>query len=173
MLWCICARVYLLIDHLIDSPIIFRSAGFTSVSSALFLTGVFGVVKLVSALAFMFYCINKKGNRFWLTWGSSVCGVSMLVLGKFIFANVEKIRLLTHLSSIFRTQLPTHRSDSKRSQTHRRRRNLGSHGLHIHLRVRGQPGTYLVERCQRGEHPQKVRFDSRMLTTQPDLSLAH
>jgi hypothetical protein len=34
------------------------SAGFTSVSSSLFLTGVFGVVKLLSAIAFMFvFCM--------------------------------------------------------------------------------------------------------------------
>ncbi|GAB7355669.1 hypothetical protein MBLNU459_g6376t3 [Dothideomycetes sp. NU459] len=62
------------------SPIIFRSAGFTSVSSSLFLTGIFGLVKLASALAFMFGCINIKGNRFWLKWGSGTCAVSMLVL---------------------------------------------------------------------------------------------
>lgn len=67
-----------------DSPIIFRSAGFTSVSSALFLTGMFGVVKLISALAFMFYCVRCKGNLFWLKWGSAVCAVSMLVLAYFV-----------------------------------------------------------------------------------------
>ncbi len=58
------------------------SAGFTSVSSSLFLTGIFGVVKLVSATAFMFCFVNIKGNRFWLQLGSSVCGISMLILGE-------------------------------------------------------------------------------------------
>jgi hypothetical protein len=57
------------------------SAGFTSVSSSLFLTGVFGVVKVVSATAFMFFFVKIKGNRFWLKLGSLVCGISMLVLG--------------------------------------------------------------------------------------------
>ena len=66
----------------IDAPVIFMSAGFTSVSSSLFLTGIFGVVKVVSATAFMFYFVKIKGNRFWLKLGSLVCGISMLVLGR-------------------------------------------------------------------------------------------
>lgn len=64
------------------APMIFISAGFTSVSSSLFLTGVFGVVKLISSIAFMFVFVKIKGNRFWLKLGSTVCGISMLVLGK-------------------------------------------------------------------------------------------
>jgi MFS family permease len=64
------------------APMIFISAGFTSVSSSLFLTGVFGVVKLVSAIAFMFVFVKMKGNRFWLKLGTTVCGISMLVLGE-------------------------------------------------------------------------------------------
>jgi len=61
-------------------PVIFMSAGFTSVSASLFLTGIFGVVKVVASLAFMFKCVHVKGNRFWLMLGSTVCGVSMFVL---------------------------------------------------------------------------------------------
>lgn len=57
------------------------SAGFTSVSSSLFLTGVFGVVKLISAISFMFLFVKIKGNRFWLKFGSLVCGASMVILG--------------------------------------------------------------------------------------------
>ncbi len=56
------------------------SAGFTSVSSSLFLTGLFGVVKLLSAIAFMFVFVKIRGNRFWLLLGSSLCGVCMLIL---------------------------------------------------------------------------------------------
>ncbi|KAK4548936.1 hypothetical protein LTR36_008709 [Oleoguttula mirabilis] len=62
------------------APVIFMSAGFTSVSSSLFLTGIFGVVKLVSSLAFMFKFVYIKGNRFWLMLGSGVCAASMLLL---------------------------------------------------------------------------------------------
>jgi hypothetical protein len=61
--------------------VIFISAGFTTLSSSLFLTGVFGIVKLVSAIMFMFVFVRIKGNRFWLKIGSTICGVSMLVLG--------------------------------------------------------------------------------------------
>lgn len=66
------------------APVIFMSAGFTSVSSSLFLTGVFGVVKLVSAIAFMFVFVKTKTNRFWLKLGSLICGISMLVLAYFV-----------------------------------------------------------------------------------------
>jgi Sugar (and other) transporter len=56
------------------------SSGFTSVSSSLFLTGIFGIVKLLSALFFMFVFVHLRGNRFWLKLGSTLCGVSMLIL---------------------------------------------------------------------------------------------
>ena len=66
------------------APIIFVSAGFTSVSSSLFLTGIFGVVKLVSSLAFMFRFVHVKGNRFWLKLGSGICGIAMLILAYYV-----------------------------------------------------------------------------------------
>ncbi|KAK3080355.1 hypothetical protein LTS18_002179, partial [Coniosporium uncinatum] len=34
------------------APVVFMSAGFTSVSSSLLLTGIFGLVKLISAISF-------------------------------------------------------------------------------------------------------------------------
>ncbi|CZR54855.1 related to monosaccharide transporter [Phialocephala subalpina] len=68
------------------APVIFMSAGFTTVSSSLFLTGVFGVVKLLSAIAFMFGFVRIKGNRFWLLLGSALCGVSMFILAYFVHA---------------------------------------------------------------------------------------
>jgi hypothetical protein len=65
------------------APMIFISAGFTSVSSSLFLTGIFGVIKVASSVSFMFLFVRIKGNRFWLKLGSTACGMSMLILGKF------------------------------------------------------------------------------------------
>jgi len=62
------------------APTIFMSSGFTSVSSSLFLTGIFGIVKLLSALSFMFFFVHLRGNRFWLKFGSTLCGASMLIL---------------------------------------------------------------------------------------------
>lgn len=62
------------------SPIIFMSAGFTSVSASLFLTGLFGLVKLITALLFMFVFVRVRGNRFWLQLGSLVMGVAMFIL---------------------------------------------------------------------------------------------
>ncbi|EXJ72324.1 uncharacterized protein A1O5_04828 [Cladophialophora psammophila CBS 110553] len=61
--------------------IIFLTAGFKSVSARPFLTGTFGFAKLVAALLFMFVCVRIYGNRFWLLWGTSICAISMFVLG--------------------------------------------------------------------------------------------
>jgi hypothetical protein len=60
------------------------SAGFTSVSSSLFLTGIFGLVKLASAVSFMFLFVRLRGNRFWLKLGSLVCGIAMLILAYYV-----------------------------------------------------------------------------------------
>lgn len=61
-------------------PVVFLSiAG--SVSGALFLTGIFGAVKLLSAFAYMFYCVRVRGNRFWLLGGTAICAMCMFVLG--------------------------------------------------------------------------------------------
>lgn len=62
------------------SPIIFMSAGFTSVSTSLFLTGLFGLVKLITALLFMFIFVRVHGNRFWLQLGTAVMAVCMFTL---------------------------------------------------------------------------------------------
>ena len=61
--------------------IIFLTAGFKGVSASLLLTGIFGVVKLVGALLFMFVCVRIRGNRFWLLWGTGVCAICMFILG--------------------------------------------------------------------------------------------
>ena len=68
------------------APSIFRSAGFTSVQSMLFLTGLFGLIKVIAALAFMMCFVRVKGNRFWLHLGSGACAVSMFVLAGCIYA---------------------------------------------------------------------------------------
>lgn len=62
------------------SPIIFQSAGFTSVRSSLFLAGTFGIVKVIASLAFTFKCVRYRGNRFWLILASSICGLTLLIL---------------------------------------------------------------------------------------------
>jgi hypothetical protein len=67
------------------------SSGFTSVSSSLFLTGIFGVIKLLSALSFMFIFVHLRGNRFWLKLGSVTCGVSMFILALTIRQMPKKV----------------------------------------------------------------------------------
>lgn len=62
------------------APVIFASAGFTSISASLFLTGIFGLVKVITSILFMFVFVRMRGNRFWLHFGSIVMAVSMFVL---------------------------------------------------------------------------------------------
>ena len=56
------------------------TAGFKSISSSLFLTGIFGLVKVIASASFMFLFVRVKGNRFWLLLGSTVCGLCMFIL---------------------------------------------------------------------------------------------
>lgn len=62
------------------APVVFMSAGFTSTSASLFLTGLFGLAKLAAALSFMFYVVRIGGNRLWLIVATSICSVSLLIL---------------------------------------------------------------------------------------------
>ncbi|KAK4993372.1 hypothetical protein LTR66_006029 [Elasticomyces elasticus] len=62
------------------APVIFMSAGFTSVSTSLLLTGLFGLVKVLTAISFMFVFVKMRSNRFWLKFGSAVCGISIVIL---------------------------------------------------------------------------------------------
>jgi len=62
------------------APVVFLSIA-KSVSGALFLTGIFGAVKLVSAFSYMFYCVRVSTNRFWLLSGTAICAICMFVLG--------------------------------------------------------------------------------------------
>ena len=61
------------------APVVFLSIA-KSVSGALFLTGVFGAVKLLSAGTYMFYAVRVRGNRFWLLGGTAICAACMFVL---------------------------------------------------------------------------------------------
>ncbi|KAL2825104.1 general substrate transporter [Aspergillus pseudoustus] len=62
------------------APTIFASAGFTSTSASLLLTGTFGLVKLGASLGFMFCFVRIKGHRFWLLLCTAICAVSFAVL---------------------------------------------------------------------------------------------
>jgi hypothetical protein len=125
------------------------SAGFTSVSSSLFLTGVFGVVKLLSAIAFMFVFVKIRGNRFWLLLGSSLCGICMLVLG----IHNSSIPPTTQNSadepqSLLRPQNPTSKQP-RRSKAHPRRCGLSPHRLHLRLLILRLAWPNIMECLQR------------------------
>lgn len=80
------------------APTIFMSAGFTSTSASLFLTGIFGLTKLAASLGFMFYFVRVKGHRFWIIVATAVCSFALLVLAfcvrAFEFGKVQHPRLL-------------------------------------------------------------------------------
>jgi len=104
------------------------SAGFTSVSSSLFLTGLFGIVKVLSTTSFMFVFVRLRGNRFWLQFGSAVCGVSMLVLA--------------YCASTWKTQTQSRPAYGGCN-------NTCSYGLHICFCFWCLPWTALLEYLQR------------------------
>ncbi|CAK7223848.1 hypothetical protein SEUCBS140593_005370 [Sporothrix eucalyptigena] len=62
------------------APVIFMSAGFTATAASLLLTGLFGLVKLVASLSFMFYFVRVRGHRFWILVSTTACAASLLVL---------------------------------------------------------------------------------------------
>ena len=63
------------------SPKIFQSIGFTGTSTALLATGVYGTVKAVVTLIFMFYFVDTWGRRPSLISGSLIAAFAMFFLG--------------------------------------------------------------------------------------------
>jgi MFS family permease len=62
------------------APVIFFSAGFNSVSASLLLGGIFSIIKLMASILYMLKLVNVRGNRFWLLFGCSTCGTTMVIL---------------------------------------------------------------------------------------------
>lgn len=65
------------------SPTIFQSIGFKGTSVGLLATGVFGLVKSVSTLAFMLFGIDRLGRRKSMIIGSCGALVAMFYLGAY------------------------------------------------------------------------------------------
>jgi len=66
------------------SPTIFKSIGVTGTSSSLLTTGVFGVVKTIVTLVWLFYLIDNFGRRRLLMYGALAGGVCMYYIAAYI-----------------------------------------------------------------------------------------
>lgn len=66
------------------SPTIFKSIGVTGQNSSLLTTGVYGIIKLVGALVWLWYLVDQFGRRAVLMIGS-LGGKSMYCLSEFTF----------------------------------------------------------------------------------------
>ena len=67
-----------------DSPTIFKSIGITGTSTSLLTTGVFGVVKTIVTLVWLFVLIDKLGRRSLLMYGAIGGSVCMWYIGGYI-----------------------------------------------------------------------------------------
>ncbi|RMZ84103.1 hypothetical protein DV738_g516, partial [Chaetothyriales sp. CBS 135597] len=66
------------------SPTIFRSIGITGTNTSLLTTGIFGVIKTVVTLFWLFYLIDKLGRRGLLMFGSVAGSLCMWYIGGYI-----------------------------------------------------------------------------------------
>lgn len=63
------------------APTIFKGLGLSSTTTGLFATGVYGIVKVVSCVIFIFFMADTLGRRISLMWSGVVQGCCMFYLG--------------------------------------------------------------------------------------------
>ncbi|KAB5536256.1 hypothetical protein GE09DRAFT_971660 [Coniochaeta sp. 2T2.1] len=66
------------------APTIFRDLGLSSTTTALFAQGIYGVVKVVTCLIFVFFLADSLGRRLSLMWSGAVQGLCMFYLGFYV-----------------------------------------------------------------------------------------
>ena len=66
------------------SPVIFRSIGITGTNTSLLTTGIFGVIKTVVTLFWLFFLIDKLGRRALLLYGAVAGSLCMWYIGGYI-----------------------------------------------------------------------------------------
>lgn len=67
------------------SPTIFRSLGVAATDAALFATGIYAVVKLVTSIIFLVFVVDRVGRRRALLVGSLGAAIPMWYIGAYIF----------------------------------------------------------------------------------------
>lgn len=63
------------------APMIFRDLGLSSTTTALFAQGIYGVVKVVTCLIFIFFLADSLGRRMSFIWSGILQSFCMLFLG--------------------------------------------------------------------------------------------
>ncbi|KAG9767750.1 quinate permease, partial [Aureobasidium melanogenum] len=66
------------------SPTVFKSIGITGTNTSLLTTGIFGVIKTVMTLLWLFFLIDKLGRRNLLIWGAILGSLCMWYIGGYI-----------------------------------------------------------------------------------------
>ncbi|KAF4467490.1 quinate transport [Fusarium albosuccineum] len=66
------------------APTIFRDLGLSSTTTALFAQGVYGIVKVVTCLIFIFFLADSLGRRISFMWSGFVQAFCMLFLGFYV-----------------------------------------------------------------------------------------
>ncbi|CAM1510822.1 Fc.00g083350.m01.CDS01 [Cosmosporella sp. VM-42] len=66
------------------APTIFKSLGLSSTTTALFAQGVYGIVKVVTCLIFIFFLADSLGRRLSFMWSGAVQAFCMLFLGFYV-----------------------------------------------------------------------------------------
>jgi sugar porter (SP) family MFS transporter len=66
------------------APLIFEDLGISKTTSALFATGVYGIVKMTTCAAFLLLAADSLGRRRSLLWTSIAQGLAMFVIGFYV-----------------------------------------------------------------------------------------
>jgi sugar porter (SP) family MFS transporter len=66
------------------APTIFRDLGLSSTTTALFAQGIYGIVKVVTCLIFVFFLADSLGRRLSLMWSGAVQAFCMFFLGFYV-----------------------------------------------------------------------------------------
>ncbi|CAO2658482.1 Nn.00g062050.m01.CDS01 [Neocucurbitaria sp. VM-36] len=66
------------------APTIFKGLGLSSTTTGLFAQGIYGIVKVVTCLIFVFFLADSLGRRLSLMWSGTVQGFAMFFVGFYI-----------------------------------------------------------------------------------------
>lgn len=66
------------------SPTIFKSLGVSGSNAGLLSTGIFGIMKGVASLFWVFFIVDRLGRRFSLIWISLPCSICMWYIGAYV-----------------------------------------------------------------------------------------
>lgn len=66
------------------SPTVFKSIGVTGTNASLLTTGIFGVIKTVMTVVWLFFMVDKLGRRKLILWGALLASICLWYIGAYI-----------------------------------------------------------------------------------------